>query len=129
MNSEPTSPAETPKVETPVVPEGAVLAIDSSIADALPTIEAPEPKQTPGAHMTPQKLMKMLKKMVDSEQLTPEQARTMRKQFGISQAYFTGKHITVEEKKKKKEIVTASKRANRYNGSTKGQKRSHGRGD
>lgn len=111
------------------IPEGATLAIDSSIADPPPTIDPPAAKPTNGAHMTPKKLMALLKNMVDSEQMTKEQARAMRKQFGLSQAYFTGKHITRDEKKKKQAIVDASRKANRYNGSTKGQKHSHGRGD
>lgn len=110
--------------ETP----GATLAIDSSIANPPPTIEAPEPKQTPGAHMTPEKLMGLVKKMVDSEQITPEQARTMRRQFGITQSYFTGKKVSREEKNKKKKIADASKRKNRYNESTKGVSRQRGRG-
>lgn len=120
---------ESEKQETPVVPEGAVLAIDSSVADPPPAIEAPEPKQTPGAFISPEKMMGLLKKMVDTEQMTAEQARTMRRQFGITQSYFTGAKISREEKKAKKKIADASRRTNRYNASTKGQKRSHGRGD
>lgn len=130
MSTEPTNTAETPKVETPVVPEGAILAIDSSIADPPPKLDPPaEPEHKHGPRMTPEKMMGLLKKMVDTEQMTPEQARQMRKQFGISQAYFTGVKISKEDKKKKKAIADASRKANRYNGSTKGAKRSHGRGD
>lgn len=121
---------ETTKIDTTAIPEGAILAIDSSVADPLPVIDPPEqPKQTPGAHMTPEKLMEMLKVMVDTEQLTPEQAQTMRRQFGITQSYFTGSKTSRADKKKKKAIAENSRKANRYNGSTKGQKRSHGRGD
>lgn len=120
--------SETLNVETPAVPEGTVLAIDSSVADSLPTIDPPEQaKQTPGAFMTSGKLMGMLKKMVDSQQMTQEQAQTMRRQFGISQSYFTGKKVSREEKNKKKAITKASKRANRYNESTKGVSRQRGR--
>jgi hypothetical protein len=120
---------ETEKLQEEI--PGATLAIDSSIADALPVIDAPEveqPKQTPGAHMTPEKLMGLLRKMVNSEQMTKEQARQMRRQFGITQSYFTGKKVSREEKKKKKAIATASKRANRYNESSKGVSRQRGRG-
>lgn len=119
-----------PKLVDDTIPEGAVLSIDSSIADPPPTLDAPqevEQKQTPGTFMTPEKLMGLLKKMVETEQVTPEQARTMRQQFGISQAYFTGKKVSREEKKKKKAIATASKRANRYNESSKGVSRQRGR--
>ncbi len=115
---------EQPKEETA---QGATLAIDSSIADPPPAITPEEPKQTPGAFMTPDKLMGLLKKMVDTEQVSPEQARSMRRQFGITNNYFTKPKVSREEKKKKKAIATASKRANRYNESTKGVSRQRGR--
>lgn len=112
------------------LPEGAVLSIDSSIADPPPTIDAPEEKApTPGAFMTPEKFLGILRKMVATEQMTLEQARQMRKQMGITQSYFTGTKITDEERRERRHRVKASRRINRHNGSGKGQKRNHGRGD
>lgn len=111
-------------IETPNVSEDGTLTLDSSIVDVLAPIEtaAEEPrKQTPGAFMTAQKLMTMIKKMVDSEQITRQQARDMRRKFGISQAYFTGKKVLREKKTILKKITDNSKRINRHNGSTKGQ--------
>lgn len=121
---------EKPEQQTSEVPSGAVLTIDSSIADPPPKLDTPETvehTQTPGAHMTPQKLMGLLKTMVNEEQITPEQARTMRRQFGVTQSYFTGKKISPEKKKHKKAIAQASRVKNRYNESTKGVSRQRGR--
>ena len=118
--------------ETTPVPEGAVLALDSSIADPPPKLDPPKDKEfvpTPGAFMTPDKFMGILKKMVDSEQISPKQAKQMRQQFGVKQSYFTGTKIDPVKNKEKKAVAQSSRVANRYNGSSKGQKRSHGRGD
>lgn len=125
------------------MPEGATLNISSNEVELPPdfvdeqdlveasSTERPQFKSAPGAFMTPEKFMKALKHMVDTDQLTPEQARQMRTQFGVTQAYFTGKKVSREHKNAKKKIATESRRKNRVNGSTKGQKRtSHqGRGD
>lgn len=109
--------------ETPNVSEDGILTLDSSVDDVLAPVNTTEEprKQVPGAFMTAKKLMKMIKQMVVSETLTRHQARDMRRNFGISQAYFTGKKVSREKKNILKKIADNSKRINRHNDSTKGQ--------
>lgn len=131
----PPSPQPTPVAtevpDTELTVPGATLVLDSNTEANFSEQFSDTTKEqkftpTPGAFMTPQKLMKLLKNMVDTDQVTPHQARQMRQQFGISQAYFTGKKVSREEKNAKKRTADASRRENRYNESAKGQKRNNG---
>lgn len=87
------------------------LSLDSSIADPPPTLEAP--KVAPKVNFTPEKLMGMLRQMVDDGNIDRHQAAEMRRKFGISTGYFTKKKVSDEERKKKRKAAKVARRFNR----------------
>lgn len=111
-------------VDTDILPEGATLHLDSSVLDP---VEGPIPEQK-RIHMTPDKFLGVLRKMFEGEKITRAQMIEMRRRFGITNSYFTKPKTDKAKKKKAKAVAKASRRRNRYNNSTKGQKRTHGVG-
>lgn len=105
-------------------PTGATLTLDSSSFDST-SDGAPEQPQKP-IHLTRDKIMDILRKMFASEQITRQQMLEMRRRFGISNASFHKKRVSKAKKKKARALAYKNKRTNRLNGSSKGEKRSHG---
>lgn len=113
---------ETPTkddLEADVLPEGATLVLDSESVDSP---EAMGPS-VPQRRITRESFLGILRKLLATEQISPRQAREMRHKFGISNKSFGKKKVDLAKKKRKRKIAKASRRANRYNGSIKGQYR------
>ena len=82
--------------------------------------------EIPRKTINPEQFLTMLRGMLIDEKISLRQARELRRQFGITNAYFTKKKVSNEQKKRKRAMAAMSRKRNRHNGSTKGQKRNSG---
>jgi hypothetical protein len=85
-----------------------------------------EHHEIPRKKINAEQFLTMIRGMLIDEKITLRQARELRRQFGISNSYFTKKKVSVTKKKRKRAIAAMSRRKNRYNCSTKGHKRNNG---
>lgn len=108
------------------LPEGAELVLNTDdFVDEATTLPEPK-KQAPGAFLSVEKFLGLLRHMVVTEQITKRQAREMRQKFGITNNYFTKPKVDAVKKAKRKAIANASRLRNLDTACTKGQKRHHG---
>ncbi len=106
--------------------EGAILNLDTKDVEPIEMPKAPEVEPTNPLTMTKESFLAILREMLSTDQITPRQALEMRQRFGITSSYFTKKKPDVAKKRRKRKIANASRVFNRYNNSTKGQKREQG---
>lgn len=97
------------------------LALDTSQVEQISDVDSQQVVR-PQIQLTPERFMKQVRKWLKDETITKVQANELRQKFGISKNYFTKSKNIKAKAKHKKEIATASRRRNRYNGSSIGQK-------
>ena len=100
-------------------------SVDTTITTSSDT-PISQPNVRPNIKVTPEILMSGIRDMISSGKITQQQSLELRRQFGITNNYFTKKHISKEKKKHKQQISAASRRRNRLNACSKGQKRNNG---
>ena len=76
-------------------------------------LDAAESQDTPNVPLTKDEMLVTISKMVDSEQISPAQARHMRFQMGIYQSDFTKKKLDKKKSRKRNKIAKKSRKANR----------------
>lgn len=117
MQENPTNLDLTQPVEDP---NGTVAAVDP-----LPEGTTLVPYTPPGGGAVQVKrLLASLRDAIDAGNITARQAAELRRQLGISKAYFTKKRMTRAKKRVRAKMAEASRRANR--GTGKGEKRTGG---
>lgn len=85
-----------------------------------------EHHEIPRKKINAEQFLTMIRGMLIDEKITLRQARELRRQFGISNAYFTKKKVSAAKKKRRRVMAKASRRKNRHNNSMKGHKRNSG---
>lgn len=102
-------------------PKGKELSINTEEGTLVEQEITEEPKKE---KMSIARLLEGLSLGVAGGTVTKKQAKQIRTEFGISQAYFTRKQSTPSQRKKKRKAEKLARRANR--GNTKGQKNTKG---
>lgn len=85
-----------------------------------------EHHEIPHKKITPEQFMSMIRGMLIDEKISLQQARELRRSFGIANSYFTKRKVSNAKKKRKRAMAKASRRKNRHNNSMKGHKRNSG---
>jgi hypothetical protein len=105
--------------------EGTTLHLDSKKVEPIEVAAPQQPQKQ--IELTREKFLKIIKIMLENEEITRSQMLEMRRRFGITNASFHKKKVDKVKKKKAKKLARHHRRINKLNNSTKGQTKQQNR--